>query len=359
MSEKFYFKIDNEINQEFRLQWAELEKNSYFNLFQSIEWIEYWNKIFIETKNCHYNPFYVSVYHNETLVLVLPLCIEKNIFNIKILKFIGDPYNDICFPIIKKNYNFDFNNFNLCFEEFLKKNKNKFDLIYLKNLLNYNNFSKNPLLQNKRIFKSDINYWIHLKDWQIYLNEIGVGKNNETNKKIKNLKKKGELRFEFDNKSKKTDILNFIIHHKNKQFIKKKKRNIFYYEKNRKFIENLKEFKPAIFSYLSLNDEIISAHVGYLHNYNFYHIMPTHNIDYKKFSPGTILLSNMIKSCCEEKGIKNFDFTIGSENYKKKWSNNQSYLYSYLYYNSFKGFVCNLLFKFKIKFIQKYLLNRK
>ena len=77
MSEKFYFKIDNEINQEFRLQWAELEKNSYFNLFQSIEWIEYWNKIFIETKNCHYNPFYVSVYHNETLVLVLPLCIEK------------------------------------------------------------------------------------------------------------------------------------------------------------------------------------------------------------------------------------------------------------------------------------------
>ena len=45
--------------------------------------------------------------------------------------------------------------------------------------------------------------------------------------------------------------------------------------------------------------------------------MPTHNIDYKKFSPGTILLSNMIKSCCEEKGIKNFDFTIGSENYKK------------------------------------------
>ena len=66
----------------------------------------------------------------------------------------------------------------------------------------------------------------------------------------------------------------------------------------------------------------------------------------------------MIKSCCEEKGIKNFDFTIGSEKYKK-WSNNQSYLYSYLYYNSFKGFVCNLLFKFKIKFIQKYLPNRK
>ena len=108
MSEKFYFKIDNEINKEFRLQWAELEKNSYFNFFQSNEWIEYWNKIFIETKNTQYKPFYVSVYNNEALILVLPLCIEKNKFNIKILKFIGEPYNDICFPVIRKNYKFDF-----------------------------------------------------------------------------------------------------------------------------------------------------------------------------------------------------------------------------------------------------------
>ena len=190
MSKEFYFKIDNEINQEFRLKWAELERNSNLNIFQSIEWIEYWNKIFIESKNDHYKSFYVSVYHNEVLFLVLPLCIETKKFNIKILKFIGDPYNDICLPVIKKNYKFDFKNFNVSFEEFLKKNRNKFDLIYLKNLLNNNNFSKNPFLQNKRIFRSDINYRIDIKDLQIYSNEIGVGNNNETNKKIKNLKKK-------------------------------------------------------------------------------------------------------------------------------------------------------------------------
>ena len=70
MSKEFYFKIDNEINQEFRLKWAELEKNSYFNVFQTIEWIEYWNKIFIETKNSHYKPFYVSVYHNKVLIVL-------------------------------------------------------------------------------------------------------------------------------------------------------------------------------------------------------------------------------------------------------------------------------------------------
>ncbi len=359
MSMKFYFKIDNYINQELRLKWVELEKNSYLNFFQSIEWIEYWNKIFIETKNVHYKPFYVSVYHNEALVLVLPLCIEIKKFNVKVLKFIGEPYNDICFPIIKKNYEFDFKNFNLCFEEFLKKNKNKFDLIYLKNLLNHNKFCENPLLQNKRIFKSDINYYIHLKDWQSYLNEIGSGKNNEVNKKIKNLKKEGELKYEFDNKSKKTEILSFIIHHKNKQFNLKKKRNIFYFQQNKKYIENLNKFEPAIFSYLSLNDEIISAHVGYLHNHNFYHIMPTHNIDYNKFSPGTLLLSNMIKSSCEEKEIKNFDFTIGSEIYKMKWSNNKNILYTYLYYTSLKGFIYNLFLKFKIKFIKKYLIRKK
>ena len=77
--------------------------------------------------------------------------------------------------------------------------------------------------------------------------------------------------------------------------------------------------------------------------------MPTHNIDYNKFSPGTLLLSNMIKSSCEEKEIKNFDFTIGAEIYKMKWSNNKNILYTYLYYTSFKGFIYNLFLKFKIK----------
>ena len=86
--------------------------------------------------------------------------------------------------------------------------------------------------------------------------------------------------------------------------------------------------------------------------------MPTHDIEYNKFSPGTILLSSMIKSCCDEKQIKNFDFTIGSEIYKMKWSNDRNNLYSYLYYTNFKGFFYNLFLKLKLKFIKKYLIRK-
>ena len=77
-----------------------------------------------------------------------------------------------------------------------------------------------------KTFKSNINYWALLSDWELYSNKIGIGNNNETNKKIKNLKKKGELKFHFESKSKKADILSFIIQHKYKKNTNSKKQII-------------------------------------------------------------------------------------------------------------------------------------
>ena len=69
--------------------------------------------------------------------------------------------------------------------------------------------------------------------------------------------------------------------------------------------------------------------------------------DLSKYSPGRLLISLLIKWSISKK-IDIFDFTLGDENYKKSWCNNESQLYNYLYLNSFKGFFLFILLKTKL-----------
>ena len=106
-----------------------------------------------------------------------------------------------------------------------------------------------------------------------------------------------------------------------------------------------------------MDNKIISAHVGYIYKNTFYHIMPTHDIKYSKFSPGNVLLKKMIEIYLDYKDINFFNFTIGNEVYKKKWSNKNNYLYSLIIFNNFKGFIFSIFYRLKSKLNNKYILN--
>ena len=73
-----------------------------------------------------------------------------------------------------------------------------------------------------------------------------------------------------------------------------------------------------------------------------------------KFSPGRILLYNLVK-WSSNNNIKKFDLTIGDEAYKKEWTNSKINLYDFYDAKSLVGyfFLFFLLFKLKIKIILK------
>ena len=69
-----------------------------------------------------------------------------------------------------------------------------------------------------------------------------------------------------------------------------------------------------------------------------------------KFSPGRILLQYLVKWSIDA-GLKELDFTIGDESYKKDWYNNKNTLFCYIEKNNYKYFLNYLLLKSKVKSI--------
>ena len=76
----------------------------------------------------------------------------------------------------------------------------------------------------------------------------------------------------------------------------------------------------AHFSYLTLDDKIIAVHMGSVYKKKMLYLFPTYDNQYSKYSPGNILLYNLMKNFFINGGIE-FDFTTGNESYKIKLSN--------------------------------------
>ena len=90
--------------------------------------------------------------------------------------------------------------------------------------------------------------------------------------------------------------------------------------------------------------------------------MPTiPDTEYMRFSPGRILLQYLVKSSIDN-GLKELDFTIGDEPYKKDWYNNINILSCYIEKKNFKHFIKYLLLKSKVKsinFLKRFEIIKK
>ena len=92
----------------------------------------------------------------------------------------------------------------------------------------------------------------------------------------------------------------------------------------------------------------------------FYHIIPTYNMEYKKFSVGIINLYYLINFLTEKKF--SLDFTIGNEDYKTYWSTEKHGIYYFCKSYSFKGVIYiiykMLYFIFSKKIFKKLLFKK-
>tara|TARA_B110000037_G_C17065444_1_gene483588 strand:+ start:355 stop:1425 length:1071 start_codon:yes stop_codon:yes gene_type:complete len=352
MTENYTYTLHEKIDDDLINTWNLFEKKNESMIFQSANWVKYWNDTYSSSHD-YIQPVIIFIYYKSSLVMILPLCIKKMNFNIKSLTWLGYPYNDICFPLIKDNFKFDEINFKHVYKEIINSLKSKLDIIILNNQLLEYGVNKNPFLIFFKSFNSNINYQITNEDFEEYKKEVGLKDNSGVFKKIKMLKKLGEIKFVFSEKKDIRKVSNFIFNNKILQYDKKRKNHIFKDRFNKVFIQNLDQLDNAIYSHLTLNNEIIAAHVGYIYKDTFYHIMPTHNIKFKKCSPGSIILYNMIKSSFKL-NLKKFDFTIGSEQYKNRWSDKKNLLYTYVKPLKIKGYVYLLYSIIKINWIKYF-----
>ncbi len=74
------------------------------------------------------------------------------------------------------------------------------------------------------------------------------------------------------------------------------------------------------FSVLELDDHAIAYHLGFEAKGKFVMYKPTFDIDSWEYSPGDVLLAKLLQYA-KQRGVREYDFTIGGEQYKQHFAN--------------------------------------
>ncbi len=347
--DKFKIEVINSFTNELKNYWQEFEKKSHHYIFQTYEWQKLWLD-----KNAKYGNFLINytilVFEKDELIMLLPLNV-KNFYSIKILNWSGFPFSDYNAPLIAKNKTFKEDDFRLIWKLILNKIK-KIDCITFNNQPEYIVSQKNPFFSYLTSKIDNEYYGIELNKFEVNKNEL-----NNIEYQISRLRSLGNLKYKKAYSiTERNKIINFIISNKIKQYENTNAWNLF---KNKIYHEffihsNLSLHEKAYITYLEIDDKVIAAHSGYIYEKICYYLFPVYNINYSKYSPGKILLKKMIDES-KQNMLHYFDLTIGSENYKKKYSNKKFSSSFFLKTLTFKGILYIILLK--IKFNLKNILN--
>ena len=356
MDPKIKFKINNQFNAELKKEWAYLTDLCHISVFQSYPWQLAWFENINATVSRN-SVTIISVYFNNNVVAIIPFE-KKNFLSLNILSLTGFPFADYCDCLIDKMF---FASNPKIKHEIVKYilNIDNIDLIKIQNIFEDNNIHNlfNKYEFNKSPFSSYQLY--HKNDYEEIIPKKFI---NDTKRQIRRLKTLGKLSFYIANSDyQKNEIFNFFIKHKKEQLINTNNWN---YLNNKDYINFLKRIYIADQNHLScitLNKKIIAVHMGNLFNKKMFYLFPAYDSSYSKYSPGNILIYELIKILTLQK-YKDLDFTTGDESYKLKLSNYRTnILYKNIYLTAkgrFYSIILSFLSIFKKNYYFKLLYNK-
>jgi hypothetical protein len=86
-------------------------------------------------------------------------------------------------------------------------------------------------------------------------------------------------------------------------------------ERMRAFMLRLSDEGILHVSALRAEGRILAAHIGLLHSGRFYYWIPAYDPEYRRYSPGRLLLEQLL-AASHEREDEEFDFLVGNEAYK-------------------------------------------
>ena len=362
----YNLEIYNDFGNTLEKIWDEFEKNSVNNCFQNFYWLKNWYSNLDNNKNIRIEN--ILVRKDENLIMILPMCVNEY-RGVKYLKWQGGDRADYMSGLFCNNFKIKKDEFFYLWN-LIKSKISLFDIIYFERQPKFIDTVLNPFVDHlnteKDFFSSSI---ILEKSYDEFSNKNLKKKfNDDTRRRINSLKKIGNVEFKIydtaDSEERKK-ITKEIIEQKIQRIKNLKLKNNFSEEAKRFYInfenEKFKNGQLQISS-LELDGKSISFHWGVKYKQKFYHLMPTTpDTEYMRFSPGRILLQYLVKSSIDN-GLKELDFTIGDEPYKKDWYNNVNILSCYIEKNNFKHFIKFLLLKSKVKsinFLKRFEIIKK
>jgi CelD/BcsL family acetyltransferase involved in cellulose biosynthesis len=310
------------------------------SIFQTYEYITTWWKHFGGKQKLN---VLIIRDRNESVISIIPFY-QKKKKGFKVYMLVGDDYADYIHIASRINPN----QLAKVLYKYLKDDKDW-------HWVEFNGVVKGSVTDrfvnelSRKQFKKIVDKTVHFapllnvsNDWEVYYNEIDKKTRKDVEYNKRRLNKIGQLTVR-DIQDEEIDIclIDFFAMHKHR-YANEETISIFENKKNRDFIteltKTLAKKKWLHFSKLTLADETLSMHLGFLLKNKFYYYLPVFNDKYSKYSSGKILLLELIRESFN-KGHRNFDFMAGKEKYKYLYSNNEQKIVTVkLFRKSFFGY---------------------
>ncbi len=353
-------------------EWDQL-KNGFHDItpFQEKSWIKnWWN---FKKKRENISPYIIEIKKENKLTGLITLYTYNKVFlNVKyrILKPIGEGNSDYLNPILSKEYS-PKKLINIAMKTIIRDKKN-WDCIEWDGIQKYSHFDNilsnllklDFLLLERKV--SDICPFLKLdQGFDEVKPKIDQQLLGQTLSKERRIQKKGQLTFSKVTKEDEIEpVMRVLFDLHRIRWGNEKSAISFNFEEDKEYMlkvaNHLYRTNSLHLTYLKHKNKIVSIHFGMSDGNNLYFYMPAYNIEYNKYSVGSILMYYLIQLSCRE-GYENFDFMKGNEHYKKLWGGAEKYNIKYTIYNySIRSLLYKLINKTYLNehFYEKSIMKR-
>lgn len=313
--------LKNIDDEELKIGWkklADLDKYNN-NPFVNYDRIFAWYKCNQETKKYDFECF--VVYERDEIIGIIPLAVRIVKHVIKIAYFAGSDYNDYNDIIVADGYEkvvtrLFFNQYGVKY--FLVMRGLREDSAIYKAILQIRPFI---------VQKTTISPYCMICAG----NELRKSTKKDILYNIRRMNSTGSLSLvQIADSTKRALALDLLTKMHKKEWHEKNKKSIFEVDEVNKYYRNLIHYVNDESSYifaLRYNEIDIAYVLGQKKGETIFYYKPTYDPDYKKYSPGKILIW-YIREYWESSGGKVIDFLVGDEDYKFDWCNDSISIYS-------------------------------
>ena len=327
-------------------EWTAFERSAECTVFQTFGWLAKWQQR-IGSLGGTRPAIVLGRSEGGALLFILPLAIETR-GPIRRLIWLGSELCDYNAPLIARDFWAHVGDFTELWGKVLRLLRSDprlhFDLVDLQKMAETVGSERNPLLSLKSLPNASSAHVATLgRDWQEFYK---AKRSSETRKKerkqLRRLGELGDVRFiDVGDKPEIARTIGTLMQQKSKAFARMGVEDLFARPGYRAFWLDAATTLRGVthVSRLDVGSTIAATSLGLTHRGCYYLVLSSyHDGEVMRFGPGRAHLHELLRHAIEH-GIRDFDFTIGDESYKRDWADIEVRLYDHLQAATLRGAV--------------------
>jgi CelD/BcsL family acetyltransferase involved in cellulose biosynthesis len=327
-------------------EWTAFQRTAACTVFQTFEWLSKWQQHVGNLRGTR-PAIVLGRDAHGVLLFILPLAIETQ-GPIRRLTWLGSELCDYNAPLTARDFWRHVGDFAALWREaqrHLQSNPRlRFDFVDLQKMAETLGDERNPFLSLTTQRNASSAHVATLgRSWEEYYK---AKRSSETRKKerkqLRRLGELGEVRFlDVSEKPEIAHTIETLMQQKSKTFARMGVEDLFARPGYRAFWRDVAATLPGVthVSRLDVGATIAATSLGLTHRGCYYLVLSSyHDGEVMRFGPGRAHLHELLRHAIEH-NIRDFDFTIGDEPYKRDWADVEVRLYDHLQAATLRGAV--------------------